>query len=224
MSRGSVLIIDHDSQSRRLMRSTLVARGYEVADARTSDEALELIRTERFDLALLDADLPGKTGVDTCVAIRASGSKIGIIMISARNTDQDKVQVLEAGADDNVVKPFSTPELLARIAALLRRRSGPLISGPLSNLRLGDTEVNFQIRRIVTQGKEVSLTYKEFEILSYLAAHANKTVGGAELARTLWPSDYRDKKGSLRVIINRLRSKIEPTPKSPKYLVTEPWY
>jgi DNA-binding response OmpR family regulator len=202
----------------------LVARGYEVTDARSGDEALETIRGARYDLALLEADLPGKTGFDVCVAIRSSGSKMGIIIISAHNNEQEKVLALEAGADDYILKPFSVPELLARVGALLRRKA-PFSNGePLGNLRLGDREVDFQIRRVLAQGKEVPLTYKEFEILSYLASHANKTVSGAELARTLWPCDYRDRKGSLRVIINRLRTKIEPSPKNPQYLITEPWF
>ena len=224
MSKGSILVIDDKPQGRRLMRSTLVPHGYEVSDVRSGEEALDRILEERYDVALLECDLPGKSGTETCIAIRATGSRIGIIMMSGRNTDQDKVEALEAGADDYVLKPFSMPELLARVAALIRRRAVFPPTNPLTTLQLGETKVNFQSRMIVNREKQVPLTFKEYEILSYLAAHPNKTISGDELAKTLWTSSQKDKQGSLRVIINRLRNKIEPSPAHPRYLITEPWF
>ena len=124
MSAGRILVIDDDPQIRRAMRTTLTARGYEVGDARTGEEGLEKLRTEPYDLVLLDMNMPGIGGLETCRLIR-SGSDIAIIMLTVSNTEKDKVEALDAGADDYVTKPFSTPELLARIRATLRRLPQP---------------------------------------------------------------------------------------------------
>src|SRR5580658_2869154 len=120
MSSGKILIVDDEPQIRRVLRTTLTSQGYTVAEARTGDEALELIRTDRPDLILLDVNMPGRSGLETCREIRAT-TDIPVIMLTVRNTEHDKVQALDAGADDYVVKPFSSEELMARIRAALRR-------------------------------------------------------------------------------------------------------
>ena len=120
MTSARILVVDDEPQIRRVMRTTLVARGYMVSDARSGEEALEKLREERFDLVLLDMNMPGIGGMETCRIIR-SQSDIPIVILSIRNAEKDKVEALDAGADDYVTKPFSTPELLARIRAALRR-------------------------------------------------------------------------------------------------------
>ena len=120
MSAGRILVVDDDPQIRRAMKATLTARGYQVSDARTGEEALDKLRSEAFDLVLLDMNMPGIGGMETCRLIRSS-SDIAIVMLTVNNTEKDKVEALDAGADDYVTKPYSTPELLARIRATLRR-------------------------------------------------------------------------------------------------------
>jgi two-component system KDP operon response regulator KdpE len=120
MSAGRILVVDDDPQIRRAMKATLTSRGYEVSDSRNGEEALEKLRSETYDLVLLDMNMPGMGGIETCVLIRSS-SDIAIIMLTVNNTEKDKVEALDAGADDYVTKPFSMPELLARIRATLRR-------------------------------------------------------------------------------------------------------
>lgn len=220
MSESRILVVDNEPQIRRVMRTTLISEGFEVTDARGGDEALDHLRSAKYDLVLLDINMPGITGFETCRAIRA-GSDVPIIMLTVRSAEKDKVEALEAGADDYVTKPFSTPELLARIHAALRRH---VSSGlPQGRLQLGDVEVDFEARQVRFGKGPVHLTYKEFDLLSYLANHANKTVGHRELLRAVWGPDYGDEHEYLRVFINRLRKKIERKPANPKYLLTEPW-
>lgn len=129
MSAGRILVVDDDPQIRRVMKMTLTGEGYEVEEARTGEEAQLMLRAGRYDLMLLDMNMPGLGGFETCKQIRAS-SDMAIIMLTVRNTEQDKVAALDAGADDFVTKPFSTPELLARIRAALRRGPLPPEAGP----------------------------------------------------------------------------------------------
>ncbi|HEV2231763.1 MAG TPA: response regulator, partial [Terriglobia bacterium] len=141
MSAGRILLVDDDAQIRRVMRTTLAARGYEVSDAHSGEEALEKVRTLKFDLVLLDMNMPGMGGLEACRALR-SGSDLAIVMLTVRNSEKDKVAALDAGADDYIVKPFSTPELLARIRAALRRAPLAPDAGP-QRINLKETEINF---------------------------------------------------------------------------------
>jgi two-component system, OmpR family, KDP operon response regulator KdpE len=221
MSMGHILVVDDEPQIRRVMRTTLVAQGYEVSDARTGDDALNLIRSEKYDLVLLDVNMPGISGIQTCREIRL-GSDLPIIMVTVRGAERDKVQALDAGADGYLTKPFSVAELLARIRAVLRRTSFP--AGIEDNvLKLGDIEIDFEARRVIEQNEQIRLTTKEFDLLFYLAAHPNKTIPHRELLQAVWGPDYGGEQEYLRVFVNRLRKKIEASPSSPKYLLTEPW-
>jgi two-component system, OmpR family, KDP operon response regulator KdpE len=221
MSMGHILVVDDEPQIRRVMRTTLVAQGYEVSDARSADGALDLIRCEKYDLVLMDVNMPGISGVQACREIRLA-SDLPIIMVTVRNTERDKVQALDAGADGYLTKPFSVSELLARIRSVLRRTSFP--AGTEDRvLKLGDIEIDFEARRINAHDQQVRLTIKEFDLLFYLAAHPNKTVTHRELLREVWGPDYGGEQEYLRVFVNRLRKKIEAVPSSPKYLLTEPW-
>jgi two-component system KDP operon response regulator KdpE len=221
VSEGRILVVDDDPQIRRTMRATLTSRGYEVGDARTGEEALEKLRSEKYDLILLDMNMPGMGGLETCRQIR-SASEVPIIVLTIRSTEKDKVEALDAGADDYVTKPFSMPELLARIRASLRRNPLASHTGP-QGLTLGDVEIDFGSRKAQVQGRTVRLTPKEFELLSYLSVRPNQTVTHRELLQAIWGPDYGDEVEYLRVIVNRLRKKIEHDPAKPRFLLTEAW-
>ena len=220
MSAGRILVVDDDPQIRRVMRVTLTAQGYEVDDVKSGEAALDKLRDERFDLVLLDMNMPGMGGLETCRTIRAQ-SEIAIITLTVRDTDDDKIAALDAGADDYVTKPYNPPELLARIRAALRRT--PWTHGPSGRLTVGQVEVDFDTRQVTARGRSVRLTPKEFELLSYLVAHANKVLPHRELLQAVWGPDYGDQVDYLRVFMNQLRKKIEVKPSIPVYLLTEPW-
>ena len=219
MSAGKVLVVDDDPQIRRVMKVTLVGHSYEVIEARTGEEALEKLPGEMPNLVLLDMNMPGMGGLETCRALR-NGSDIPVIILSVRNTERDKVAALDAGADDYVTKPFSIEELLARIRAALRRSSPE--SGPHAYSSPG-LEIDFQTRHVRARGADVRLTPKEFELLRYLVAHAGKPVTHRELLQAVWGPDYGDEPEYLRVFINQVRKKIEPDPAKPRFILTEPW-
>lgn len=221
MSLGRILIVDDEPQIRRVLRMTLTGEGYEVDDARTGDQALEKLRASRYDLMLLDWNLPGMGGLETCRQVRSS-SDISIIMLTIRNAEQDKVHALDAGADDFITKPFSMPELLARIRAALRRMPTSPEAGP-SHLSLGNAEIDFQSRKLIVGENEVRLTPKEFDLLRYLVLHANKAIPHRELLQAVWGPDYGEQVEYLRVFIKQLRRKIEPHPDKPRHILTEPW-
>jgi len=194
MPKKHILVVDDDPQVRRLMRTTLVARGFEVNEARSAHEALEHGRRAKYDLMILDINAPGVDGLDTCREIRAS-SDVPIIMLTARTGKKYKREAFEAGADDYVTKPFSMPELLARVRASLRRRAVPL-EFQRRRLRLGDIEIDFEAREVKGRKQQERLTPKEFDLLSYLASHANRVVTHRELLQEVWGSETGGEKKS----------------------------
>jgi two-component system KDP operon response regulator KdpE len=221
MNGARILIVDDEPQIRRVMRTTLSAQGYIVSDARSGEEALEKVRAERHDVVLLDLNMPGMGGLAACRAIRADRD-VAIIILSVRNAEKDKVEALDAGADDFVTKPFGMQELLARIRAALRRT--PLASDSASQvLSFDGIEINLASRRVAAHGKEVRLTPKEFDLLHYLVTNPNVTIPHGRLLQAVWGPDYGDEVEYLRVFINQLRKKIEPEPARPRYIITEPW-
>ncbi len=222
MSAGRILVADDDPQIRRAMKATLTARGYQVSDARTGEEALDKLRLEAYDLVLLDMNMPGSGGLETCRVIRSS-SDIAIVMLTVNNTEQDKVEALDAGADDYVTKPYSTPELLARIRATLRRLPQAPDDAGLRQLTLEGVEIDLPSRQATVRGRTSRLTAKEFDLLSYFLARPNKTIAHRELLQAVWGPDYGDELEYLRVFVNRLRKKIEPNPSKPRFLVTDAW-
>jgi two-component system KDP operon response regulator KdpE len=190
-----------------------------VSEARTGEEAFEQVRTERPDLILLDVNMPGISGLETCREIRAS-SDIPIIMLTVRGTEHDKVQALDAGADDYVVKPFGSEELMARIRAGLRRVASTDSLAPFVS---NDLKIDFEKRSVLVKGEPVRLTPKEFDLLRHLVANQGKAQGHRRLLQAVWGPDYGEETEYLRVFINQLRKKIEPDPKKPRYIHTEPW-
>jgi two-component system KDP operon response regulator KdpE len=221
MNNATILVVDDEPQLRRAMKATLTDLGYSVIEAKTGEDALELLRTESPDLVLLDLNMPGIGGLETCRAIRET-SEVPVIVLSVRNSERDKVQVLDAGADDYVTKPFGIQELLARIRAAMRRMPA---SGDAAEKRVvsGDLELDFAARRATLNGNAVRLTPKEFDLLKFLVDHANKPIPHRKLLQTVWGPDYGEEVEYLRVIVNQLRKKIEPVPSKPRYLLTEPW-
>jgi len=220
VSEAKILIVDDDAQIRRTLRATLVPHGYEVEDVSGGEEALHVLRERKPDLVLLDLNMPGMSGLETCRAIREQ-SDVAIIVLTVRDAEKDKVMVLDAGADDYVTKPFGTAELLARIRAALRRLPVPL-DGP-ALLKLEGLTIDFAARQVVVRGQPVRLTPKEFELLRYLANNANQVISHRRLLQAVWGPEYGDEVEYLRVFVNQLRKKIEKHPSQPKFLLTEPW-
>ena len=221
MSSGNVLVLDDEAQIRRVLRTSLVASGFMVREARRGEEALELIREEMPDLMIVDINLPGISGFEVCREIRES-CDVPIIMLSVRNNERDKVRALDSGADDYVVKPFGIQELLARIRATLRRHASSADEAPLT-LETQELTIDFAQRKVIARGHQARLTPKEFELLHYFVSHPNKALPHRELLLAVWGPDYGDQVEYLRVFINQLRKKIEPQPSKPRYLLTEPW-
>jgi two-component system, OmpR family, KDP operon response regulator KdpE len=219
MTSTTVLVVDDEPQIRRVLRTTLTSQGYSAVEARSGEEALEQIRKENVDLILLDMNMPGMSGLEACREIRAT-SDLPIIMLTVRNTERDKVQALDAGADDYVVKPFGSEELMARIRATLRR-AAPAEALPAFHGH--DLTIDFEKRLVTVKGTPTRLTPKEFDLLRYLVSNDGKSLPHRRLLQAVWGPDYGDETEYLRVFINQLRKKIEPDPQHPRYIHTEPW-
>jgi two-component system, OmpR family, KDP operon response regulator KdpE len=221
LSAGRILVIDDDPQIRRIMRATLISAGYEIEDARTGEEGLEKMSQFHPDLVLLDVNMPGIGGLAACKLIRAD-KNVAIIMLTVRDSEADKVAALDAGADDFVTKPFSTPELLARIRAALRRV--PALQSAGEKICIGSLCIDFNARTVAKGGEDpIHLTPKELDLLRYLTQHANQVVSHRELLQSVWGVDYGHEVDYLRVFIKNLRKKIEQNPDNPEFIKTEPW-
>ena len=219
MTSAKILVVDDEPQIRRIMRTTLTAEGYALYDARSREEALDAVREQRFDLVLLDVNMPGMGGLEACRCIRST-SDTAIIMLTVRSAEEDKVAALDAGADDYVTKPFGMPELLARIRAALRRLP---VSSDSALIRAGDLEINPTTRTVKVSGRDIRLTPKEFDLLHLLATNPNVPMAHVKLLQAVWGPDYGDEVEYLRTFINQVRKKIEKDPAHPKHVITEPW-
>jgi len=222
MSTGKILVVDDEPQIRRVMRSALTKQGYIVADARSGEEALEKLRDERYDLIILDRNMPGMGGLEACRSIRAT-SDVGIIMLTVRKAEPDKIEALDAGADDYVTKPFSMPELLARVRANLRRLPLSPQEGPII-VAFDGIEVNLGSHHVSVEGRDIRLTPKQFEVLRYLITNPNVAIPHSKILQAIWGPDYGDQVEYLHVVVNQLRKKIERDPAKPRYILTEPWF
>jgi two-component system, OmpR family, KDP operon response regulator KdpE len=215
----SILIVDDEPQIRRVLRATLSSNGYEVIEAKTGQEAIEMVVTERPELILLDVNMPGMSGLEACSKIRLSFDG-PIIMVTVRNAERDKIAALDAGADDYVVKPFAIGELLARIRAALRRSNS---EESLARIEFPELTIDFEKRTVDVRDIRVHLAPKEFEVLRLLVVHQGKPVTHKRLLQTVWGPDHGGETESLRVVISQLRKKIEEDPTHPTYILTEPW-
>ena len=222
MRNPSILIVDDEPQIRRVIKAALSKQGYVVADARSGEAALDMIREERFDMVILDRNMPGIGGLETCRTIRDT-SDMGIIMLTVRKAEEERIEALDAGADDYVTKPFSMPELSARIRANLRRVPSASHAGAQA-VRFGTVTVDLATHHLSVAGTDVRLTPKQFEVLAYLIENPNVSIPHARLLQAVWGPDYRDDVEYLHVVVNQLRKKIEVDPSHPRYIITEPWF
>jgi len=220
LQNRTILLIDDEAQIRRVLRAAFSGLGPNILDAQSGEEGLDLLRQSTVDLVLLDMNMPGMGGLEACRAIRA-GWDVPIIVLTVRDTNEDKVEALDAGADDFVCKPFSMDELMARVRAALRRRAVASSNMP-EQLSVPDLEINFAERRVIAGGRPVRLTPTEFDILRYLVANANKPVPHRRLLQAIWGPEHGDQVEYLRVFINQLRKKIEPPGLRPAFIQTEP--
>jgi two-component system, OmpR family, KDP operon response regulator KdpE len=215
---AKILIVDDEPQVRRALRTILATQGCAVIEVRTGEEALEEIKADPPDLVLLDINMPGVDGFETCRQIRES-SDVPIIMVTVRDSENDKVQALDAGADDYLVKPFGTQELLARVRAAARRNPSLEELAPFVSPNL---EIDFERRRVLARGQPVHLTPTEFELLKHLVLNQGKPVSHLKLLHLIWGPEHANDREPLRVFIGQLRRKIEPDPDHPLYILTEP--
>lgn len=211
-----ILVIDDEAQIRRLLEIALSTRGWEVFTAPTAAEGLDAARAARPDVVLLDLNLPDLSGAETLGRLR-EWSTVPVIVVSVRDAEDDVVALLEAGADDYVVKPFYTNVLVARIAAVHRRRSA---DAPVE-YRCGRIRYESGSREILVDGVPVRLTPTEYAVFSALARQAGKIVTRDQLLREIWGPAGLAEQGSLRVYVNSLRKKIETDPAKPEILLTE---
>jgi two-component system KDP operon response regulator KdpE len=214
-----ILALDDEPGILRLLKLELSAQGFRVLTTSTPAEALRLAEEQRPDMILLDILMPELNGLEVMRSIRERGNT-PVILLTAKDQDADKVRGLESGADDYVVKPFSSEELAARITAVLRRSSEGSSVGQV--VHAGDVEVDLN-RRIVTRGAEtVNLTRTEWVLLQHLAANAGKVLLNTELLTKVWGPEYRDDLQYLRVWVSRLRRKLERDPSTPQIIKTRP--
>jgi two-component system KDP operon response regulator KdpE len=217
----SVLIVSKDARALKAAANPLTSHGYKVREARSVKEAVEKLEKEKYDAILLESRTPGIGGVKALRAIR-SHSDSTIVAFTSRGTYRDKAAALKAGADDYLADPVKGRELLARLRAALHR--GRLRANELpEHLLLPGMEIDFLSRVVRANGRESSLTPKEFDLLSYFVIYPNRVIQGAELLRAVWGPRSEHKVESLRVLIKQLRQKIEPQRSKPRYLLTQPW-
>lgn len=217
-----VLVVDDEPALRRALRTSLSASGFVVEEARNGEEAMEAFPDGRFDLVLLDINMPGMSGVDACRRLRALTADVGIVMVTVRDSEEDKVRALEAGADDFVTKPYRLRELVARLRAVLRRMKAHG-APPESILRAGELELDLGNRVLRKAGAEVHLSPIEFDLLAFFLGHQGVPVTHVNLLRAVWGPEYGSELEYLRSYVRMLRKKIEVDPARPQYILTEPW-
>ncbi|GAA0468943.1 response regulator YycF [Alkalibacillus silvisoli] len=217
----TILVVDDEEPIADILKFNLEKEGYDVICAYDGNEAIKLTKQEEPDLILLDIMLPEKDGMEVCREIRKD-YQIPIIMLTAKDSEIDKVLGLELGADDYVTKPFSNRELVARVKANLRRRGTEEQEHPTSipNLKIGGLEINRENYSVTRNGEPVDLTHREFELLLYLAKHMEQVMTREHLLETVWGYDYYGDVRTVDVTVRRLREKIEENPSNPNWIVT----
>jgi two-component system KDP operon response regulator KdpE len=221
MDKKHILIVDDDPAILRLLSTNLKARGYEIYTATDGEQSLDVVQKDFVDLIILDLMMPKVDGVEVCRRIR-EWSDVPIIILSARGDESDKVKCLELGADDYLTKPFGIAELMARIKTAFRHRGNPTTAPAQSSFISDGLEINFAKRRVSVGDQEVALTPTEFALLQYLAVNSDKVLTHNMLLQNVWGNEYSSEKEYLRVFVGRLRRKLEPDPKNPKYIQTVP--
>jgi two-component system KDP operon response regulator KdpE len=215
-----IIVVDDEPQITRVLRRSLIAQGFDVRTAADGEAALDLFADWPPDLVITDLTLPGIDGLELCRRIRAV-SPVPIIVLSVKGEERTKVHALDLGADDYITKPFGMDELFARIRAALRR--APAVTADASHLTAGEFSIDTSARRVTVRGREIHLTPKEYELLTYLMRHAGKVLTHRSLLSAVWGGDYVEQTEYLRVFVGQLRKKIESDPSQPRHLLTEPW-
>lgn len=218
MTANRILCVDDEPQILRALAANLRARGYEVDLATTGEEALQMAVDHHPDAVVLDLGLPGISGIEVIEGLRG-WSQVPIVVLSARDTEPDKILALDAGADDYVAKPFAMGELLARIRAALRRG---LPSVDAASLITADFTIDFASKRVSTPAGLAKLTPTEWHLVEVLARNAGKLVTGRSLLQQVWGPQYGEETNYLRVHMAHIRRKLEPIPGRPLYFITEP--
>ena len=213
-----LLIVDDERPIRRLLRTVLTPHGFEVIDAASGQEGLNAAATPRPDLIILDLGLPDLSGVDVIRRVR-EWTQIPIVVLSAHDREEEKVDALDAGADDYVTKPFGARELLARVRAALRH-ADRAPEDPIFGA--GELTVDLSKRHVTLSGRELHLSPIEYELLRVLVLNAGKVMTHRHLLREVWGVGYDQASHLLRVTMSNLRHKLEPNPARPEYIVTEP--
>jgi two-component system KDP operon response regulator KdpE len=202
------------------LRTSLSAQGYDIRVANSGEMALEIMKDWAPSLIITDLSMPSVDGIELCRRVRAV-SQIPILVLSVRDQERQKVEALDAGADDYITKPFGMSELLARVRANLRRVPADNELDPV--IEIGDFRIDTAAHKITVRRNEVRLTPKEFDLLVYLARRPGKVVNHRTLLAAIWGGQSTEQVEYLRVFVGQLRKKLEPDAASPRYIVTEPW-
>lgn len=216
-----ILVVDDEPQIARVMRKSLTAHGYDIRVAADGEAALELFNDWHPDLVVTDLSMPNMGGLELCKKLRLI-TETPIIVLSVKSEERTKVEALDTGADDYITKPFGMSELLARIRANLRRVPNKQ-SATETIITSGDFCVDIAAHKVTVCDKEIHLTPKEFELLTYMVKHAGKVLTHRTLLCAIWGGNFAEQTEYLRVFIGQLRKKIEPDLSTPKYIITEPW-
>ncbi len=215
-----ILVVDDEPQITRVLRTSLSAQGYDVRVANSGEMALEIMKDWSPNMIITDLSMPQIDGLQLCRKVR-SVSQVPILVLSVRDKEQQKVEALDAGADDYVTKPFGMHELLARVRANLRRVPTESAEDPV--IEVGDFRIDTAARRVFVRRNEVRLTPKEFELLVYMVRRSGKVINHRTLLGAIWGGQSTEQVEYLRVFVGQLRKKLEPELSSPRYIVTEPW-
>ncbi|MGY4514678.1 response regulator [Lysobacter sp. HA18] len=214
-----VLVIDDEPQIRRFLDISLRTQGYVVMAAATADEGLAQLATEGADLVILDLGLPDRDGIDALRELR-QWSSVPVMVLTARSDEDEKVAVLDAGANDYVTKPFGIRELMARLRAL--RRTQATVDGEPAVYDDGELRVDPLRREVTMQGRALALTRKEYVLLSLLVRHAGRVVTQPQLLREVWGPTHQDDTHYLRILVGKLRQKLGDDATHPRWIATEP--
>ena len=216
---GNLLIVDDERSIRVSLRTILTNFGFVVVEAARGEEALSLVRTAQFDAVLLDINMPGIGGIEVCRIMRKTAPRLPIVMLTVQDSEDRKVEALDAGADDYITKPFQLRELTARLRAAVRRNR--VSDGDNRTILIGDVLLDPDRHLVEKKGKAVHLTPKQFEVLHYLMANAGRPIPHARLLRSVWGPEYGNELEYLRTFIRQIRMKIEDDPANPAYLLTD---
>ncbi len=219
-NQGTLLVVEDDPALRRTLRTTLDALGFDVGEASNGEEALLRLRMVDYEAVLLDMNMPGMGGVETCRRIRRSFTRLPILMLTVRDEEDDKVEALDAGADDYITKPFQIRELTARLRSAIRKFRAPETPSEMP-ITIGAITLDPARHRVERAGVEVRLTPREFDALRYLMERAGRPVTHAQLLAALRGPGYGEDREYLRVLIGQIRKKLEDNAANPAYIVTD---